>query len=150
MPEVRVEHGLDSELVHLRADADADRGQSAEIDHLGIERLDLRELGGEVLLFGGDAERADNLRFADFSQRLAEIFVMPFAVIGGVVNHSDGLITEIRDQLRIGVVLVDHRAIDAVNFRVLVAIGDVGQHRAPDDHRKSKLVISVDGRDCGR
>jgi len=35
----------------------------------------LRELGGEVLLFGCHAKRSDNLRFADFSQRLAEIFV---------------------------------------------------------------------------
>src|SRR5262249_35874262 len=35
-----VEHRIDAELVHLRADANADRGQPAEIDHLRIERFD--------------------------------------------------------------------------------------------------------------
>ncbi len=60
-----VENGLDPELVHLRTDADADRRQPAEIDHLGIERLDLGEFGGEILLLGGDAEGADDLRLAE-------------------------------------------------------------------------------------
>ncbi len=145
-----VEHRLDAELVHLRADAHADRRQPAEIDHLGIERLDLGELGGEVLLVGGDAEGADDLGLADLGQRLAEIFVVTLAVVGGVVDHRDGLVAELGDQLGVGVVLVDHRAVDAMHLRVLVAIGDVGQHRAPHDHRKAELVIGVDGRDRGR
>ncbi len=45
-----VEYGVDAELVHLLADAHADRGQAAEIDNVGIESLDLGKLGGEVLL----------------------------------------------------------------------------------------------------
>ena len=144
-----VEHSLDPELVHLRADAHADRRQPAEIDHLRIERLDLRELGGEVLLVGGDAERADDLA-ADLGQRLAEILVVALAVVGGVVDHRDGLVAELGDQLGVGVVLVDHRAVDAMHLGILVAIGDVGQHRAPHDHRQAELVIDVDRRDRGR
>ena len=145
-----VEHRLDAELVHLRADAHADRRQPAEIDHFRIERLDLGELGGEVLLVGGDAEGADDLGLADLGQRLAEIFVVALAVVGGVVDHRDGLVAELGDQLGVGVVLVDHRAVDAMHLGIFVAIGDVGQHRAPDDHRKAELVIDVDGRDRGR
>ena len=109
----------------------------------------MRELGGEVLLVGGDAEGADDLA-AELGERLAEIFVVALAVIGGVVDHRDGLVAELGDQLGIGVVLVDHGAVDAMNLGILVAIGDVGQHRAPDDHRKAELVIDVDGRDRGR
>ncbi len=75
---------------------------------------------------------------------------MAFAVIGGVMNYCYGLVAELGDQFRIGVVLVDHRAVDAMNLRIFVAVGDVGQHGAPHDHRKSELVIGVDGRDRGR
>src|ERR1700681_98276 len=52
-----IEHSLDTELVHLRADAHADWCKPAEIDHLWIECLDLRKFGGEVLLVRGDAGR---------------------------------------------------------------------------------------------
>src|SRR5262249_56174032 len=45
-----VEHGLDAQFVHLRADADADRGQSAEIAHVRIDRLDLSQLARSFLL----------------------------------------------------------------------------------------------------
>jgi hypothetical protein len=78
----------------LLADAHADRSEAAEIDHFGIERLDLREFGGEVLLIGADAEGADNLGLADVLERLAEIFVVALALIGGVVNHRHGLVAE--------------------------------------------------------
>ena len=61
MPDVPSNSSLDAELVHLRADAHADRRQAAEIDDVRVERLDLGEFGGEVLLIGGDAERADDL-----------------------------------------------------------------------------------------
>src|SRR5215831_3914669 len=60
-----VEHRLNAELIHLRANAHANRRQPAEIDHVRIERLDLRELTGEVLLISGDAKGADDLGFAD-------------------------------------------------------------------------------------
>jgi len=145
-----VKHRVDAELVHLLADAHADRRQAAEIDHLRIERLDLGQLGGEVLLIGGDAERADDLGLADPCQRLAEILVVALAVVGGVVDHRNGRVAEARDQLGVGVVLVDHGAVDAMHFRILVAVGDVGQHRAPHDHREAEFVIGVDRRDCGR
>ncbi len=71
---------------------------------------------------------------------------MPFAVIGRVMDYSHSLIAELRDQFGIGVILVDHCAIDAMHFRILVAIGDVGQHGTPNDDRKSKLVIDIDRR----
>src|SRR4029079_6921762 len=56
-----LQHRAETDLVHLRPDADADRREAAEIDDLGIERLCLRELGGEILLVGGDAEGAEDL-----------------------------------------------------------------------------------------
>jgi len=56
------------------------------------------------------------------------------------------LVPELRDQLGVRVILVDHGPVDAVHLFVLVAIGDVGQHRTPHDHRKAELVICVD---CG-
>src|SRR5262245_52321707 len=145
-----VEHGIDAELVHLRADAHADRRQPAEVDHVGIECLDLRELTGEVLLFCGDPEGADNVRLADLGQRFAEIFVVALAVIGRVMNDRDRLVAELGNQLGVRVILVDHGAVDAMHFFILVAIGDVGQHGAPHDHRKAELVIRVDRGDCGR
>src|SRR3569833_2329106 len=145
-----IEHGVDAELVHLLADADANRRQAADIDDLRIERLDLGELGREVLLVGGDAEGADDLGLADLGERLAEVFVVALAVVGRVVDHRHGGEAELGNQLRIGIVLVDHRAVDAMNLGVLVAIGDVGQHSAPDDHREAEFVIGVDRRDRGR
>src|SRR5581483_5081777 len=145
-----VEHRLDAELVHLLADAHADRRQAAEVDDFGIERLDLGELGGEVLLVGRDAEGADDLGLADAGERLAEVFVVALAVVGGVVNHGDGFEAEPRDELGVGVVLVDHGAVDAVHLVVLVAVGDVGQHGAPHDHREAEFVVGVDGGDRGR
>ena len=56
-----LEHRVEADLVHLRANADSDRGQAAEVDDFGIERLCLREFGGEILLVGGDAEGAEDL-----------------------------------------------------------------------------------------
>src|SRR5262249_26970273 len=61
-----------------------------------------------------------------------------------------GLVAELRNQLSVGVVLVDHGAVDAVHLVVLVAVGDVGEHRAPHDHGKAELVIGVNGGDRGR
>ena len=75
---------------------------------------------------------------------------MALAVVGGVVDHRHGLEAKPGDQFRVGIVLVDHRAVDAMNFRILVAIGDVGQHGAPHDHRKTELVVDVDGCDRRR
>jgi hypothetical protein len=72
-----------------------------------------------------------------------------FAVISGVVDHRHGLEAELGDQRRVGIVLVDHRAVDAMNLRILVAVSDVGQHGAPHNHRKAKLVVDVDRRDRG-
>ena len=144
-----VEHRLDAELVHLRADAHADRREPAEIDHFRIERLDLGELGGEVLLIGGDAEGAEDLA-AELGERRAEILVVALAVVGGVVDDREGLVAELGHQFGIGLVLVDHGAVDAMHLGIFVAVGDVGQHRAPDHHRQAELVIDVDGRDRGR
>ena len=124
--------------------------EPAEIDDLRIERLDLREFGGEVLLVGGDAEGADDLGLAQAREGLAEILVVALAVVGGVMDHRDGLVTELGDQRRVGFILVDHRAVDAMNLCILVAVGDVGKDSPPHDHRKAELVVGVDGRYCGR
>src|SRR6185437_9123570 len=64
-------------------------------------------------------------------------------------DHRYGLVAELRDQFGVGVVLVDHRAVDAMDLGIFVAVGHVGQHGAPDDHRKAELVIGVDGGDGG-
>ena len=90
------------------------------------------------------------LALPSLCQRLAEIFVVALAVVGGVVNDRDRLVAELGDQLGVRVVLVDHGAVDAMHLFILVAIGDVGQHRAPHDHRKAELVIGVDGGDRRR
>ena len=137
------------ELVHLRADAHADWRQAAEVDHLRIEPLDLRELGGEVLLVRRHSKRAEDLA-AQLSQRRAEILVVALAVIGGVVDNREGLVAELRQQLGVGVVLVDHGAVDAMHLGIFVAVGDIGQHRAPHHNRQAELVIHADRGDRGR
>ena len=79
------EHRGQAELVHLRTDADADRREAAEIDDLGSERLGLGELGGEILLVGGDAIGADDLPAVRLDV-FGEVLVVALAVVGGVVN----------------------------------------------------------------
>ena len=61
IPEVPSNTALMPELLHLRADAHADRRQAAEIDDVGLEFLRLGQFGGEVLLVRGDAEGAEDL-----------------------------------------------------------------------------------------
>ena len=51
--------------------------EPAEIDHLRIERLDLREFGGEVLLVGGDAEGADDLRLPRLARASLKYWLWP-------------------------------------------------------------------------
>src|SRR4051812_34141617 len=49
-------------------------------------------------------------------------------------------------QLGGDLVLIDHRAVDAVHFRQFVAIGDVRQHRAPYHYREpepSERIFSL-------
>src|SRR6267378_1375279 len=139
-------HRIDAEPLHLRADAHADRRQAAEIDYLGLELLRLGELGGEVLLVGGDAEASQDLA-AVRGQVLGEVLVVPFAVVRGVVNDDPALVLQAGHELRRDVVLVDHRAVDAMYFGVFVAVGDVGKHRAPHHRGKAELVIGVHGCD---
>src|ERR687892_98459 len=76
---------VDPELVHLLPDPHPDRGQAPEVDHVGIERLRLGQLGSEVLLVGGHAEGAEDLA-AVLAEILAEVLVVAFAVVGGVVD----------------------------------------------------------------
>ena len=80
----------------------------------------------------------------------AEVLVVAFAVVGGVVDDHPGLVAEPGHEIGGRVVLVDHGAVDAVDLRVVVAVGDVGQDRAPDDHRQAELVIGVDRADRDR
>ena len=47
-------------------------------------------------------------------------------------------------QLGRDLVLVDHGAVDPVHLRKLVAVGDVGQHRAPHHHRQAEPVVGFD------
>ena len=133
----------------MRPDAHPDRGQPAEIDGLRIERFDLGQLGGEILLVGGDAEGAENLA-AVFPQRFAEVLVVALAVVGGIVDHREGLVAEAGQELGVGLVLVDHGAVDAMDLGIFVAVGDVGQHRAPYHDRQAELVIGIDRGDGGR
>ncbi len=140
------EHRVDAEPLHLRADAHADRRQAAEIDHLGLELLRLGELGGEVLLVGGDAEASQDLA-AVLGQILGEVLVVPFAVVRGVVNDDPALVLQSGHELRRDVVLVDHRAVDAMYFGVVVPVGDVRQHCTPHHRGKAELVIGVHGCD---
>jgi hypothetical protein len=67
-----------------------------------IERLDLRQLGREVLLISGHAEGADDLA-AELGQCRAKILVVAFAVIGRIVDDGDGLVANLRDQFSVGV-----------------------------------------------
>src|SRR5215831_14514855 len=120
-----VENGLNAQLVHLRADAHPDRGEAAEIDNFRIERLNLRELGGKVLLVGGDAERTDDPPTL-LGERFAEVLVVPLAIVGCVVDDGESLVAEFRHKLGVGLVLVDHGAVDAMHLGILVAVGDVG------------------------
>src|SRR5438128_1987565 len=76
---------------------------------------------------------------------LAEILVVALAVIGGVVDDRPGLEALVDHELRRRLVLVDHGAVDAVDLLVIVRVGDVGQHRAPDDGGQSELVEGIDG-----
>jgi hypothetical protein len=66
------------------------------------------------------------------------------------VDHCEGLVAELRQQLGVGIVLVDHGAVDAMHLGILVAVGDIGEHRAPDHNRQAELVIDVDRGDRGR
>jgi hypothetical protein len=70
-----------------------------------------------------------------FSVVLAEILVVALAVVGGVVDHHPALVAELGHEISCDVVLVDHRAVDPVDLRVVVAVGDVRQHRTPDHDR---------------
>src|SRR5712692_2632476 len=142
------EDRVDAELLHLRADAHADRREAPEIDHVGLELLGLGQLGGEVLLVRGDAEPAGDLA-PELRQVLGEVLVVALTVVGGVVNDHPALEFHAGHELRRHLVLVDHGAVDAVHLRVLVAVGDVGQHRAPHHHREAELVIGVYRRDGG-
>ena len=139
-----LEHGLHAELVHLAADAHAERGQAGEVDHLGLELLDLGELGGEVLLVGGDAEGAEDLA-AVLREVFAEVLVVALAVVGGVVDDRPALELELGHELRRRLVLVDHRAVDAMHLLVVVRVGDVRQHCAPHHDRQAELAIDVHG-----
>src|SRR5690606_41946975 len=49
-----------------------------------------------------------------------------------------------------GLVLVDHGAVDPVDLRVVVAIGDLRQDRTPDDDRQAETVVGVDRGDRHR
>ncbi len=69
-------------------------GVAAEIDDFRIERLDLRELSGEVLLVGGHPESPDDLA-AQFGERLAEVLIVPLAVIGGVMDDRKVFVAEL-------------------------------------------------------
>src|SRR6185503_16331872 len=112
-----LQHRAEADLVHLRSYADADRREAAEIDDLGIERLCLRELGSEILLVGRDAEGAEDLP-AVLLGVFREIFVVTLAVVGGVVNDHPFLEPEAGHQYRGDLVLVDHRAVDPMHFRI--------------------------------
>ena len=118
--------------------------QAAEIDHVRIKRLCLRELGREVLLIGGDAESRQDLA-AILGQVLAEVLVVALAVVGRVVDHHPGLVAELGHEVGGGVVLVDHCPVNPVDLRVVVAVGDFGQDRAPDHDRQAEAVIGIDG-----
>ena len=144
-----LEQRVDAEPVHLLANAYAERRQAAEIDHVRIERLGLGELGGEVLLVGGHPEGAEDLAAAR-AQLLAEVLVVALAVVGGVVDHHPGLVAEVGHQIGRDLVLIDHRAVDPVDLRVVVAVGDVGQHRAPDHDRQAEAMVGVDRGDRDR
>ncbi len=74
---------------------------------------------------------------------------MTLAVIRRVVDHRDILETDLGDELGIGVVLVDHGPVNAMHLRILGAVGDVWQHRAPHDDRKAEFVINIDRSDRG-
>ncbi len=143
-----LEHCADAELLHLRTDAHAQRRQAAEVNDVGLEVLRPGEFGGEVLLVGGDAEGADDLPTA-FLQVLAEVLVVALAVVRGVVDHHPFLVLHAGHELCRDLVLVDHGAVDAMDFGELVGVGDGGKHRAPDDDRQAELVVRVHRGDRG-
>ena len=68
---------------------------------------------------------------------------MAFAVVGCVVNDCPGFEFQPGHHFRRDLILIDHRAVDAIDFFVVVGVGDVRQHRAPYDDRQSELVINV-------
>src|SRR5690606_12567046 len=140
---------IDPEPVHLLSDAHAERRQAAEVDHVGIQRLGLGEFGGEVLLVGSDAEGRQDLAAAR-GDVLGEVLVVALAVVGGVVDHHPGLVAQAGHQLGRGLVLIDHGAVDPVDLRVVVAIGDLRQDRTPDDDRQAETVVGVDRGDRHR
>ena len=76
-----------------------------------------------------------------------EIFVVALAVVGGVVNDHPLLESEAGHQFGGDLVLVDHRAVDPMHFRIFGAVGDVGENRAPDHHRQPETVVGLDCRD---
>ncbi len=57
------------------------------------------------------------------------------------MDADPALEAEAGHQLGRDLVLVDHGAVDPVHFRKLVAVGDVGQHRAPHHHRQAEPVV---------
>jgi hypothetical protein len=115
-----------------------------EVDDVGLELTDPRELGGEVLLVGGDAEGADDGATV-LLEELAEVFVVALAVVRGVVDHGPLLVAQAGHELRRDVVLVDHRAVDAMDLLEVVGVGDVGQHRAPHHGGHAEAVVHAGG-----
>ena len=133
----------DAEFVHLRTDANADRGQPAEVNDLRLEFLDLGEFCVEVLLIRGNAEGTED-RAAEFLHIRREILVVAFAVVGGVMDHGPLFVLQARHEFGGDLVLIDHGAVDAMHFLVVVCVGYFRQHRAPDDDREAEAVIHVD------
>ena len=70
-----------------------DRRQATEIDHIGVQRLGLGQLGREILLVRSHPEGAEHAAARRF-QELAEVLVVTVAVIGGVVDDHPVLIAE--------------------------------------------------------
>ena len=90
-----------------------------------------------------DAERAKNAT-TEFLNISGEVFVVAFAVVGGVMDDDPLLVLEAGHELGCDFVLIDHRAVDAVHFLVVVRVGHVRKDCTPHDDRQSKAVIDID------
>lgn len=137
----------DTDPIHLSPQSDAERRQAAHHDQIWLQLLDLGELSREVLLIRADRKNRDDLAAGQF-EIFAEIFVLSLAVVGGVVNDNVFQETLLGEELRCELAFIDHRPVDAMNFVVVVAIGDLGQDGAPHHDRQSEPGIGINRRDA--
>ena len=84
--------------------------------------------------------------------------IRPVVAVGMLRDLEAGLAQQRREQRHapvlvealaehepgVGLVLVDHRAVDAMDLLEVVGVGDVGEHRAPHHRRHAELMVDVD------